>query len=167
MSPWWQLVSDLKNACGLIFSIILYGKLSQMQNKLQISYFLQGDRSCSKIGKKTTFQHSIKWNLWGFWITSHCCVIGRSDRNSLAHIEPTTWGANVQGDRTLENLETLEYLQCYSQSRWLLSYWPFSKKLTLETVPPLMALGMEQWNNGIVHVKSWNGWELWGQQLCE
>ena len=24
-------------------------------------------------------------------------VIGRSDRKSLAHIEPTTWGANVQG----------------------------------------------------------------------
>ena len=26
-----------------------------------------------------------------------------------------------------------------------------------ETVPPLMASGMERWNDGIVPVKSWNG----------
>ena len=37
----------------------------------------------------------------------------------------------------------------------------------LGAVPPLRASGMEQWNDGIVPVKSWNGWELWGWRLCE
>ena len=38
---------------------------------------------------------------------------------------------------------------------------------TPEAVPPLTASRLEQWNDGIVPVKSWNGQEPWGQQLCE
>ena len=29
-----------------------------------------------------------------------------------------------------------------------------------EVIPPLMASWLEQWNDGIVPVKSWNDWEL-------
>ena len=51
----------------------------------------------------------------------------------------------------------LSFLQCYSQSCQLLSYWPFPKchwqEYPLGTIPQLMASGMEQWNDGIVPVK--------------
>ena len=36
-----------------------------------------------------------------------------------------------------------------------------------EAIPPLMASWLEQWNDGIVPGKSWNGREPRGRRLCE
>ena len=60
-----------------------------------------------------------------------------------------------------------QLLQCYSQSRWFLSYWLFPKKLLAGTSPrggscqqlPLTANGHFSVPQELYQLKSWNGRE--------
>ena len=73
------------------------------------------------------------------------------------------------------NIHIGEHLQHYSQSRRLLSYWPFPKKLLAGMPPrggscwwlPLTANGHFCVPQELYQSTSWKGRELWGRRLCE
>ena len=160
----------------MIWLVLFHHSIPEAMNRGTVS----GGRSCWQL----FWEWPVTKEQVALWIALLECLTVRFTKPLASQFPAVPWVSLVlfhcsiilslkpwKGEWSLETILYSDHLQHYSQSCRLLSYRPFPKKpvagMTPEAVPPLMASRLEQWNNGTVPGKSWNGREPWGRQLCE